>query len=81
MKAKNFKLLVFVIMLIGVSRSYSQNILTDGDFSSTTEITPYTEGVGPANLWCTFQNAGTEANAEIVAGVCNYQVVNGGYDT
>jgi hypothetical protein len=81
MKAKIFTLIFFGIMLVSVSRSYSQNLLTDGDFSSTTVITPYTEGVGPTNLWCTFQNTGTEANAEIVAGVCNYQVVNGGYDT
>lgn len=81
MKAKNFILLVFVIMLVGVLRSYSQNLLTDGDFSTTTEITPYTGGVAPEKIWCTFQNAGTDANATIVSGVCNYEVVNAGYDT
>ena len=81
MKAKIFTLIILGITLVSVSQSYSQNILTDGDFSSTTEIASYTGGVGPANLWCTFQNAGTEANATIVAGVCNYQVVNAGYDT
>lgn len=68
-------------MLVSVSRSNSQNLLTDGDFSTTTVFTPHTEGVGPANIWCTFQNPGTEANATIVEGVCNYQVVNGGYST
>jgi hypothetical protein len=66
MKAKNFTLLVIVIMLVSVSLSYSQNILTDGDFSSTTEITPYIEGVGPENVWCAFQNPGTDATATIV---------------
>jgi hypothetical protein len=81
MKAKNFTLLVIVIMLVSVSLSYSQNILTDGDFSSTTEITPYIEGVGPENVWCAFQNPGTDATATIVSGVCNYQVVNAGFDT
>ena len=81
MKAKIFTLLVFVIMLVSVSGSYSQNILTDGDFSTTAVITPYTEGVGPEKVWCSFQNAGLEANATIVDGVCNYQVVNGGFDT
>jgi hypothetical protein len=81
MKTKNFTLIFFVIMLVSVSRSNSQNILTDGDFSTTTIITPYTEGVAPANLWCTFQNAGIEATATVDAGVCSYQVVYGGYNT
>jgi hypothetical protein len=81
MKTMHFILIVLGIMLINGSRSYSQNLLTDGDFSTTTVITPYTEGVAPANLWCTFQNPGTEANATVDSGVCNYQVVNGGYST
>ena len=81
MKAKIFTLIFLVVMLVSVSWSNAQNILTDGDFSTTTAITPYTEGVGPANLWCSFQNYGTEANATVVEGVCNYQVVNGGYST
>ncbi|MBE0674093.1 MAG: carbohydrate binding domain-containing protein, partial [Bacteroidales bacterium] len=81
MKTKNFTLIFFAVMLVSVSGSYSQNLLTDGDFSTTTIITPHTEGVGPANLWCSFQNAGTEAIATVDAGVCNYQVVNGGYST
>lgn len=78
MKAKISTHLVLGFMFIIGSPNYSQNVFTDGDFSSTTVIAPYTTGVGPANSWFSWQNTGTDANASIVTGECNYQVINGG---
>ncbi len=73
MKAKIFTLIFFGIMLVSVSRSYAQNILTDGDFSLTTAIEPV-YGSLPPNVWCTFQGYFIEANATVVNGVCNYYI-------
>jgi hypothetical protein len=76
MKAKNFTLLIFVIMLISVSRSYSQNLLTDGDFSKTEVIVPLNDTL--LNIWSFWQGGGAEANATVVDGVCNYYISSPG---
>jgi len=77
MKAKNFTLLVFVIMLVSVSESYSQNILTDGDFSTTAVIVPTNDTL--LNVWSYLQNGGIDANPTVVEGVCNYYISPTGY--
>ena len=81
MKAIFLTNFIWGMLFFFVQPSYSQNVLTDGDFSATTEISPYTPGVGPSNVWCAWQNGGTEAIASLVSGVCNYQITNAGYNT
>ena len=77
MKEKLFTQLVLGIMLFNFPLCYSQNVLSDGDFSSTAVITPYTPGVGPSATWCYWQSYEANAYAAIVSGVCNYQVYYG----
>jgi hypothetical protein len=77
MKAKNFTLLVIAIMVISVSWSYSQNILTDGDFSKTEVILPVDETI--PNVWSYWQNGGIDASPIVVDGVCNYYISPTGY--
>lgn len=72
------KVFLLFAVLLGMSLANAQNVITDGDFSTTTSITPYTGGVGPANIWCSMMNTGTEAYATVDAGVCVYQVISGG---
>ena len=80
MKAKIFTLIILGIMLVSVSGSYSQNILTDGDFSSTTEINDYGDYL-PPNEWCKLRSYNADADATVVDGVCYYQVNFSGYAT
>lgn len=44
------KAALLFLAFISMSLVSAQNILTDGDFSSTTMVTPYNGGPGPANL-------------------------------
>ena len=78
MKVKIFTQLVLGIMFFNVTLSYSQNILTDGDFSTTTVISP-NDGWPPPNVWSTFQSGGVDASATVVDGVCNYNIPGYGY--
>jgi len=80
MKAKILTQLVLGIIFCNVTLCYSQNILTDGDFSATTVITPYTPGAGPVNEWCYLHVAETDAIASVVSGECYYQITYGGYN-
>jgi len=83
MKTKYFNLSVLVIMCLNFSLSRSQNILYDGDFSSTTEIIPFDTPTPPINAWAFWVNYwgnGSEANPTVVDGVCNFQIINPGND-
>ena len=77
MKTKICTQLVLGAMFFVTSLSQAQNILLDGSFESTTDIVSYSSGIAPANSWNSFKNAGVEANATVIAGVCDYQVTNG----
>ena len=77
MKAKIFTLIVMGIMLVSVSRSYCQNILTDGDFSTTEVIVPSNDTL--LNVWSYWQNVDIDANPTVVDGVCNYYITPTGY--
>ena len=77
MKVKIFTLIFFGIMLVSVSRSYSQNLLTDGDFSKTEVIVPFNDTL--FNVWSYFHNSGIDANPAIVDGVFNYFISPSGY--
>jgi hypothetical protein len=81
MKTKYFNLLVLLIMCLNFSLSHSQNVLTDGDFSSTTVIIPFDTPTPPINAWAFWVNYwgnGSDANPIVVDGVCNFQIINPG---
>ncbi len=76
------RLLALLISFLTLNIS-AQNILTDGDFSSTTEIIPLDQNIPPANVWIFWLNLvnSTEAYPTVVSGVCNYQIINSGNNT
>ncbi|MEI8007804.1 MAG: carbohydrate binding domain-containing protein, partial [Bacteroidota bacterium] len=78
MKTKIFTHLVLGILMVAFQRIQAQNILTDGDFSTTSAIGSYYFGYPPPNVWCTWQSSDVIANATVVDGVCNYQVYSSG---
>ena len=78
MKTNNFNSLFFGVILLTISMSHSQNILTNGDFSSTTDIVSNFNGPPPANVWSTSQGDNVDANAAFVNQEFNYQILNSG---
>ena len=78
MKKKYFDSLWLVIMFLIVSLGHSQNIITDGDFSSTTEIFEITDTPPQDNTWAYWFNGWDGANAfpTVVDGVCRFDISN-----
>jgi len=83
MKTNRTTCLILGFMLLVIPLCQAQNILIDGDFTTTTTITPFYVGTPPANVWCTWLNSGNSvvASASVTDGVCYYQVTNPGYNT
>ncbi|MDM9631096.1 carbohydrate binding domain-containing protein [Robiginitalea aurantiaca] len=81
MKAYGFYSLFFGIFLLAFSTVHSQNIITDGGFSLTTEILSDFEGPPPANIWWTWQDQNVIANASIVNEQLHYQIRSSGNQT
>ena len=78
MKKNYFNSLFFLVLLLTSSMSHSQNLLSDGDFSLTTNIVSFVDGPPPANVWSTWQGENVDANATIVNNECNYQILSSG---
>lgn len=78
MKTNYFNSLFFVVILLTISMSHSQNILTDGDFSLTTNIVSFVDGPPPANIWSTWQGEHVDAHATVVNHECYYQILSSG---
>ncbi|SNR53460.1 Carbohydrate binding domain-containing protein [Lutibacter agarilyticus] len=78
MKTKYINPIFICIILCTIITSYSQNILTDGDFSLTTNIVSFVDGLPPANVWSTWQGDNIEANATVINSECNYQILSSG---
>jgi hypothetical protein len=79
MKAKILNYVFLVVLLFTVSQVQSQNLLTDGDFSATTEINNY--GSLPPNEWCELKSEYVDADAKVIDGVCYYKVNSSGSQT
>lgn len=75
MKAKIFTLMVLGILFSSISLGRAQNILNDGNFSTTTVITTYFNQPGPDIVWYAWQNSGINNTVAVVGGVCKYDVV------
>ena len=80
MKAKIFTSLILGMMFSSVTLCQAQNILTDGEFNTTTAINNYYNQTEPDNAWFSWQNWPINNNVTIVDGVCNYEVVTLGAD-
>lgn len=83
MKTKYFTFLAMGIMFLIIPLSHAQNILTDGDFSTTNEIIPLDANIPPPNVWAFWLNLnnGAEANPTVVSGICNFPIINSGNNT
>ena len=78
MKTKYIISIFVCVILSTIIKGYSQNILTDGDFSLTTNIVSFVNGLPPANVWLTWQGDNVDANATVVNHECNYQILSSG---
>ena len=79
MKA-NYRTSLFLwVILLTISMSFSQNLLTNGDFSLTNSIVSNFEGPLPANVWSLWQGSGVAANAAIIDQELRYQVFKPGH--
>jgi hypothetical protein len=74
MKAKNFTLLVLGILFSSISLCRAQNILNDGNFSTTTVINSYFDQPAPDNVWYAWQNWQINNNVTIDSGICKYDI-------
>lgn len=76
MKAKIFTLLVLGILFSSISICKAQNVLFDGDFSTTTTIDSYFSQTAPDNIWYAWQNWGINNNVVVDGGVCKYEITS-----
>lgn len=63
-------------MFFMMSKTHAQNILTDGEFSSTTVIDTYFDQPAPDNVWFAWMNWGIYNSVTVDEGICNYEVTN-----
>lgn len=78
MKTNCFNSLFFWIIVLTISMSHSQNLLTNGDFSLTNKIVSFVDGPPPANKWSTWQADNVDANATVINQELNYQILKSG---
>lgn len=76
MKAKIFTSLILGMMFLSASLGQAQNILTDGEFSTTTAINNYFNQPEPDNVWYSWQNWQINNDVTVDGGVCHYKVVS-----
>lgn len=74
MKTILLKLAAFLSLIFAGISGFSQNLLSDGSFSTTTVITPLGAPPVPLNTWCSWHNEATVSSlsATVVDGVCRY---------
>jgi hypothetical protein len=75
-------LAIMIFLLISLT-AFSQNLLADGAFSTTTSITPLGAPPVPMNTWCSWKNEATVSSfvAVVSDGVCSFSFNNTGYNT
>jgi hypothetical protein len=74
-------LMLFGFLFLG-SQGASQNLLYDGNFTTTTSITPIGEYAPPLNIWCSYHNFWSVVDfmTSVSDGVCKYNFYNYGAD-
>ena len=78
MKTNYFNKVFFWVILLTISMSHSQNLLTNGDFSLNTNIVSKFDWPPPANVWSTWQGENLNANATVINKEFNYQILKSG---
>jgi len=81
MKAKYVISVVICVVLLVNNIGYSQNLLSNGDFSNATDtITSFTSEP-PVNIWSSFQDSDVKAKATVLNGICNFEITSSGNNT
>jgi len=80
MKTKYIISIFVCVILFPIIKGYSQNILSNGDFSKTTDIISFNTQP-PEKIWSTSQDGDVKAKAIIVNGICKYEIINSGNNT
>ena len=81
MKAKYVISMVIFVVVFFNNIGYSQNLLSNGDFSNTTDtITSFTSEP-PVNIWSSFQDSDVKAKATVLNGICNFEITSSGNNT
>ena len=81
---KRILLITMPLLLCGIflpsKKSTAQDLLSDGDFSTTTSLTPYFSDPPPLNVWSSWGNDATGATftSNIQNGICSYAISNPG---
>lgn len=75
------RLFLLLALVPAVFFGKAQNLITDGDFSTSASIIHFEGGEELPYIWFSSINYPTEAYAFIEDGVCVFQVITGGADT
>ena len=81
MKTKYIISIFVCVILSTIIKGYSQNILSNGDFSNATDIISFFDSRPPANIWSSSQDSDVIAKATVVNGICNYEITSSGNNT
>ncbi len=83
MKKNLIRFIILSLILFFTISATSQNILSDGNFSTTTFITPLGAPPVPVYTWCSWNNEATVSSfsASVSGGVCSYSFNNSGSNT
>jgi len=79
MTTKYINPIFICVILCTIITGCSPNILSNGDFSQTTDI--ISVNTQPAKIWSTYQDSDVNAKATIVNGICNYEIISSGNHT
>ncbi len=77
MKTKYIHPIFICVLLCTIIKGYSQNILSNGDFSQTTDIIALKTEL-PAKFWSTYQDSNVKAKVTVVNGICKYEIISSG---
>lgn len=81
MKAKYVISIAICAVLFINDIGYAQNLVSNGDFSNTTDsITSFTSEP-PVNIWSSFQESDVKAKATLLNGICNFEITSSGTNT
>lgn len=81
MKAKCVISMVICVVLLVNNIGHSQNLLSNGDFSNSTDSITSFISDPPANIWSSFQESDVKAKATMLNGICNFEIISSGNNT
>ena len=81
MKAKYVIPMVIYIALFINNLGYAQNLISNGDFSNTSDTITAFVSEPPVNIWSSFQDSDVKAKATMLNGICNFEITSSGNNT